>query len=634
MSKRRVVLIGFDGANPELVQHYLPHLPAFRRVMQQGAWGPMVPVYPADTPTNWTALATGATASTSGITGFAFHEPGTSLVHSGAPSRDYARFRKAEFLWEALDRQGRRSILINYPFSWYSRDGASTAIVGGDQISGGQCEFCGEGYFITADLQPTRSGRPLELRPADAGREGMLVLRGAAKKIWTAVGAIDGGELESFEHRLAVRASSGEPASLTLATEAGEELTTLRQGEWSPYLTLATDEGQAFVRFHLLELSPDGGTVALYHSRVTRDRGFTRPAELALRLTREVGPFQPGADTTRAVAYPWRCDAALRVAHDELRTTGETFARYAELLIAENPDWDALFVQLHANDGLNHWMLGDLDPASPITTPEERAFAEKAFLENYRATDEVLGRMLDLAEREGALCTVVSDHSAVPIHTWLSLSRFLMDRGLMFFREDGTWDPRSQVRKMINGSFYVNLKGRQPDGAVEPEDYERVRDEVISILYSIRDPETGCCPIRLAARREDLAHWGAHGEGFGDVIYVMKPGYTEQFDSEERLLAARQQLYTVWPGEEEAAISRGWAKSSNLRGNHHVYPPNCEGEAFTSNRCILGFCGPGVKAGAAIAGAVTTDVAPTLARYLGIDPPAQAEGQVLADVFE
>ena len=102
----RAILVGFDGANPELVERFLPELPSFRRLIQGGCWGPMLPTVPVDTPTNWTALATGATAAISGITGFAFHEPGSSLAKELVPSADYARLRAAEFLWEAAERQG------------------------------------------------------------------------------------------------------------------------------------------------------------------------------------------------------------------------------------------------------------------------------------------------------------------------------------------------------------------------------------------------------------------------------------------------------------------------------------------------------------------------------------------------
>jgi len=79
-----------------------PNLPNFRRLIADGSWGPMLSTILCDTPTNWTAFATGAT---SGITGFAFHTPGESLREEGRPGNaaDYEKARTAEFIWEAAD---------------------------------------------------------------------------------------------------------------------------------------------------------------------------------------------------------------------------------------------------------------------------------------------------------------------------------------------------------------------------------------------------------------------------------------------------------------------------------------------------------------------------------------------------
>src|SRR3954471_8447251 len=58
----------------------------------------------------------------------------------------------------------------------------------------------------------------------------------------------------------------------------------------------------------------------------------------------------------------------------------------------------------------------------------------------------------------------------------------------------------------------VNLRGRQEQGAVEPgEEYERVRDQILEELGSLRDPATGAPVVQWAKRREQL-YTGAHLE--------------------------------------------------------------------------------------------------------------------------
>ena len=39
--------------------------------------------------------------------------------------------------------------------------------------------------------------------------------------------------------------------------------------------------------------------------------------------------------------------------------------------------------------------------------------------------------------------------------------------------------------------IYINLKGRDPEGIVEPADYEKVQQQIIDALYSYVDPATG-----------------------------------------------------------------------------------------------------------------------------------------------
>jgi predicted AlkP superfamily phosphohydrolase/phosphomutase len=50
----------------------------------------------------------------------------------------------------------------------------------------------------------------------------------------------------------------------------------------------------------------------------------------------------------------------------------------------------------------------------------------------------------------------------------------------------------------------VNLAGREPDGIVDPADFERTRDRVAEALGSFVDPATGTKPVARVWRREEL----------------------------------------------------------------------------------------------------------------------------------
>jgi len=632
---QKVILVGFDGANPEFVERYLPHLPTFRQLIAAGSWGPMLPTVPCDTPTNWTALATGATAAASGITGFAFHHPGHSLTEK-LGINEYAEMRQAEFLWEAADRQGRESILINYPFSWHSRDLEHTIIVGGDAISGGASCILRPACHCTADrLDQVRGGHPLELQQEGLAYIADLRLYDREKLEWSATGLVSEGMAGTAIPAPSARliALPGEQPQLEIRDTSGGRLAKLQEGEWSQPLALPIAGETGWLRFFLVRLSQDGRSLQLYHTMITRPDAWTKPGHWAPTLLQEVGPYQQGMETGGQMeTRGWFGDYALPADLALLDHTGNTLLGYAQRLAAANPQWQYLYLQLHSSDGLNHRRLGHMDPQHPRATPERTRLAERWMRENYQATDRLLAQAAQLAEEHDAVLVVVSDHSAVPTHTWVDTARPFIERGWLSFDSDGKWDPtRSKVRKMINHSIYVNLRGRQPNGVVPPEEYEHVRDEIISRLYALRDPRTGDCPVAVAARREDLASIGTDGPFFGDVVYLMRPGYTNQPASEERLLDA--ETLSAFLDQPQQALASGWGFHRSIQGNHHDYMPNAAYPGLCSNRSILLVHGPGIRQGHRISGARTIDVAPTIAALTGIAPPEQCEGRALIDVM-
>ena len=107
------------------------------------------------------------------------------------------------------------------------------------------------------------------------------------------------------------------------------------------------------------------------------------------------------------------------------------------------------------------------------------------------------------------------------------MDKVLADAGLLVFTDtpDGKRIDWRRTKAVSQRSIYVyvNLKGRDPQGIVEPEDFDKVRDEVINALYDYTDPETGKKPIALALKKADARIIGLHGERIGDVVFGTKP---------------------------------------------------------------------------------------------------------------
>jgi predicted AlkP superfamily phosphohydrolase/phosphomutase len=164
--------------------------------------------------------------------------------------------------------------------------------------------------------------------------------------------------------------------------------------------------------------------------------------------------------------------------------------------------------------------------------------------------------------------------------------------------------------------FWINLKGRQPGGIVEPgRQYECVRDRLIRELEAWRHPETGAAIVEKVHRREDI-YAGPCTDQAPDVIaeWALHQGYSYAF----KLSAKSRAL--------------GWIE--------RVDPRNPESFQFYTSKSgshrregIFVARGPNISAGMAISGASLADLAPTILRVLGVAVPDDMDGSVLAEIL-
>jgi predicted AlkP superfamily phosphohydrolase/phosphomutase len=72
------------------------------------------------------------------------------------------------------------------------------------------------------------------------------------------------------------------------------------------------------------------------------------------------------------------------------------------------------------------------------------------------------------------------------------------------------------------GQIFINLKGREPEGIVEPgQEYETLRQNIVSGLYELKDPEDGRPIVDKVYLREELFH-GPSLEQAPDLLTIMR----------------------------------------------------------------------------------------------------------------
>ena len=147
------------------------------------------------------------------------------------------------------------------------------------------------------------------------------------------------------------------------------------------------------------------------------------------------------------------------------------------------------------------------------------------------------------------------------------------------------WDKTTAVAPRGN-HIYINLKGRNPNGIVDPADQYELERKIIDDLYSYR--LNGKRVVNIALRNKDAVLLGLGGARCGDIIYFIEEGFN-------RL--------------------HGDALSTT------------EGYFGTSVSPIFIAAGPGIKAGCTTDRVIReVDLAPTVSALLGIPIPAQCEG--------
>ena len=246
--------------------------------------------------------------------------------------------------------------------------------------------------------------------------------------------------------------------------------------------------------------------------------------------------------------------------------------------------------------------------------------------------DRFIGEVLEACGEGDAAVAIVSPHGMVPTAKYVWLGKALIDAGLAtYVTDEGTAGMRlhlPETRAILGDhplaqGVWVNLQGRGADGIVPPEQYERVRTEIIGALLSVRDPFTNACPVALALRREQAGFLGLAGDAIGDVVYFLAPGYA----TDPRLCSAG----VVDPSL--ISVDAVCGSAGPLQGAHHGYLPGAELGGFSTHGMLL-LAGPGVCEGVRRATPLQLpDVTATLCSLLAINAPSSAEGLVATDLL-
>ena len=318
-------------------------------------------------------------------------------------------------------------------------------------------------------------------------------------------------------------------------------------------------------------------------------------------------------------------------------------------------DWDFTMVVFNGTDTISHAMWKFMDKDHPLHDPRKAEKYGNAIRDYYQYLDGKLAGIVDALDEDTTLI-VMSDHGFGPFHKFIHVNNWLMQQGFMqvhsgaasrikrgMFRagfspmnvydtmmrfglgalkrevvrgqgqgllkalflsfEDIDWR-RTQAYSLGNvGQIYLNVAGREPYGCVQPGDeYNRVREEIIARLQTLRDPETNELVVETIYRREDLYH-GDYFEHAQDIVFL--PRRLEYFGFGEYEFGSHKII---------ESMRRGISGTHRMNGVFMAY-------------------GAAIRPGVEVEDASLVDLAPTILHLMGESVPAHMDGRVLAEAI-
>jgi len=356
----------------------------------------------------------------------------------------------------------------------------------------------------------------------------------------------------------------------------------------------------------ILELAEDGSRVRIYASaamNIAVDDAFS-PKRLHKAITDNCG--YPPPTTMLYGQNPELYYAMLDCWYEVARWYAESI-RY----MIDTEGVEVIFSHYHAIDIVFHTFVRHLKDRGHDKLPE--AEYEEWAKALYVLTDEYIGYFVDLLDKDWTLF-IVSDHAQVcPEYKPPMLGDMngvnivlLEELGYTVMKKDENgnrlkeidWEKTTAVAPQGN-NIYLNLKGRDPYGIVDPADKYELEEKIISDLYSYRHPDSGNRVVAIALHNKDAVLLGYGGPECGDICYWIAEGYN--YDHCDGLSTAY--------GAGDTSLSPIFiAAGKGLK------------KGFTTDRVIR-----------------QVDLAPTMAVLGGVRMPAQCEGapvyQILEDEF-
>jgi 2',3'-cyclic-nucleotide 2'-phosphodiesterase (5'-nucleotidase family)/predicted AlkP superfamily phosphohydrolase/phosphomutase len=662
-----VVLFSSDGMRPDLMQRYAAagQMPTYADLARHGATGDngLSQGFPPNTGQGWYTLATGAGPGVHGSTNNTFFDnrqpftTSTSFSFHGngaSPGSDPTNVLEAQSVASSAELAGKKVAQLEWTGGLNANINGPTVDYATFYSQRGVLEYPADPAKQTSAASFGLSYQVAAFSPA----EGWTHVPGSSKPAQQTTVTVTStsaalNPTRTFDLYVYASGHKGYDKVVMVPSEAAKDgsqaAADLTPGVYSPVkgklIGTAAGETAGFY-VDVTKLAKDLSRFQLYFTSVTRPN-----AHCATAACNALPAGAPGEDRLAkyiadnlppAIFGDFAPEEAGLIDEDTWfqQTVGLNqaydVAVFTYVLKKLQPDTEVLLAGTDQTDEVSHQILGLLTPTAPDGSanpyydrvagsgPHDGRLAQReGFVRGaYHSADARLGLVRSLLRNPDILAS--SDHGFAPQWYAVDAPLVLKQLGLQDVEQTGNCRPAaaSQAGKTIakacwaggTTQIYLDLKGRNPDGVLDPADYQSTVDKIVAAYRNLKDPANGKPVIEKVLTKPEMANVQG-GDSLnptrtGDVVVVSKVPY--EFDGNKvGTLVAPSQFF----------------------GQHGYLPEDVDLKHNINMHATFVAGGPDITHASSVRGVRAIDLAPTLAVLGGFNPPLQAQGRVLTSIL-
>jgi predicted AlkP superfamily phosphohydrolase/phosphomutase len=565
---KRVIVLGFDGLDPDIIQDMIDEgrLPNMSELSKQGGLHDLATSIPPQSPVAWSDFITGMDSGGHGIFDFLHRDPATIIPYlstsrpiagdaepvkfgkynlpnpfAGGGGGGFELLRYGKPFWETLEENGVPCMVLRMPSNFpvsrkatYELSGMGTPDVRGTY---------GSFSFYTTDHAEFAGKR------IGGGSIYDVTLRNgrAVCKIEGPTNPLLQEKQRAFSE-FTVDVDPDEDYALIVAE--GKEIL-LKVGEWSDWVPISlpftpADPGffdklivgsiappvPVMTRFYLKEAHPH---LKLYATPLDYDPygenpDISNPPGFGKEMAEAVGRFYTEGmpeDTKALDEHVLTIDEFL----SQSREAGDEIIAQLPWVLdkfdAEFGDHGFLFYYTGNHDQIGHMMYRTMDPTHPTYDPAVHAKYKNVMPEIMEHLDEMVGYVLGRIGEDTTLI-IMSDHGFASWKRAMNLNSWLMQEGYLTLKNPDIakdpgfflnvdWRKTKAYGLGING-LYINERGREKNGIVSSSEKRALLEEIAYKLVKVKDDETGLQAVTKVYLSEDAFHDRGHLDVGPDAI--------------------------------------------------------------------------------------------------------------------